>query len=238
MTRRKCYIHDFLVESQKLFDKAPTSKDAGLTPLVEGMSDISKLPGHLPNFDCYDGNPRNQGLVGVDGACVNKTLHMTPEEEILAVEVSPGVIRDPPCRAVIPKEVYIDPPRVYDDLQGIHITAAKRLGFHSKRLWMCSWGYSRLSSFQTLPKLIWCGSWECSLGQSLSNHGPHVFYRRKIGRASRPGKQFNLMIDEETFYNACHVWSRIILLKYGCDQALKVRKDNWLQHLGDVALSA
>ena len=98
-------------------------------------------------------------------------------------------------------------------------------------------GYSRPSRFHTLPKLIWCGSWGCNLGQSLSNHGPHVFYRRKIRRASRPGKQFNLAIDEEPLDNACHVWSRIILLKYGCGQALKVRKDNWLQHLGDVTLA-
>ena len=98
-------------------------------------------------------------------------------------------------------------------------------------------GHSRPNSFHTLPKLIWCGSWGCNLGQSLSNHGPHVLYRRKIRRASRAGKQFNLAIDEEPLGNACHVWSRIILLKYGCGQALKVRKDNWLQHLGDVALA-
>ncbi|GFT39970.1 hypothetical protein TNCV_1056061 [Trichonephila clavipes] len=44
-------------------------------------------------------------------------------------------------------------------------------------------------------------------------------------------------IDEEPLNNACHVWSRIILLKYVCGQALKVRKDNWFQHLGDVALA-
>ncbi|GFW36408.1 uncharacterized protein TNCV_3713261 [Trichonephila clavipes] len=55
--------------------------------------------------------------------------------------------------------------------------------------------------------------------------------------ANRPGKQFNLMIDEEPSDNLCHVWSRIILLKYDCGEALKVRKDNWLQHLGDVALA-
>ncbi|GFV81123.1 uncharacterized protein TNCV_2271071 [Trichonephila clavipes] len=95
----------------------------------------------------------------------------------------------------------------------------------------------RPSSFHTLPKLFWCGSCGCNLGQSLSNHGPHVFYRRKIRRASRSGKEFNLVIDEEPLDNACYVWSRIILLKYGCGQALKVRKDNWLQHLGDVALA-
>ncbi|GFW01691.1 uncharacterized protein TNCV_4086061 [Trichonephila clavipes] len=46
----------------------------------------------------------------------------------------------------------------------------------------------------------------CNLGQSLSNHGPHAFYRQKIRRASRPGKQFNLVIDEEPLDNACHVW--------------------------------
>ncbi|GFU54583.1 uncharacterized protein TNCV_3025311 [Trichonephila clavipes] len=53
----------------------------------------------------------------------------------------------------------------------------------------------------------------------------------------RSGEQFNLVIDEEPLDNACQVWSRIILLKYGCGQALKVRKDNWLQQLGDVALA-
>ncbi|GFW34255.1 uncharacterized protein TNCV_384711 [Trichonephila clavipes] len=97
--------------------------------------------------------------------------------------------------------------------------------------------YSRPSSFRKLPKLIWCGSWGSNLGQLLRNHGPHVFYQRKIWIASRPGKQFNLVIDEEPLDNACHVWSRIILLKYGCGQALTVRKDNWLQHLVDVAMA-
>ncbi|GFW28272.1 m-AAA protease-interacting protein 1, mitochondrial [Trichonephila clavipes] len=97
--------------------------------------------------------------------------------------------------------------------------------------------YSRPSSFHTLPKLFWWGSWRCNLGQSLSNHRPHVFYRQKIRRASRPGKQLNLVIDEEPLDKVCHVWSHIILLKYGCGHALKVRKDNWLQHLGDVALA-
>ncbi|GFU38466.1 uncharacterized protein TNCV_2434141 [Trichonephila clavipes] len=38
-------------------------------------------------------------------------------------------------------------------------------------------GYSRPNSFHSLPKLIWCGSWRCNLGQSLSNHGSHVFNR-------------------------------------------------------------
>ncbi|GFX06563.1 uncharacterized protein TNCV_3017971 [Trichonephila clavipes] len=86
-----------------------------------------------------------------------------------------------------------------------------------------------------LPKLIWCGSWG-KLGQSLSNHGPNVLYQRKIRRVSRPGKQFNLVIDEGPLHNACHVWSCFILLKYGCGQTLKVRKDNCLQHLGDVTM--
>ncbi|GFT11151.1 uncharacterized protein TNCV_1084991 [Trichonephila clavipes] len=99
-------------------------------------------------------------------------------------------------------------------------------------------GYRIPSSFLTLPKLIWCGSWGCNLVQSLSNHGPHVFYRRKIQRASRPRKQFNLVIDEESLDIACYVRSHIILLKYGGGQALKVRKDNWLQQLADVELAA
>ncbi|GFX61702.1 transposable element Tc1 transposase [Trichonephila clavipes] len=38
-------------------------------------------------------------------------------------------------------------------------------------------GYSRPSSFHLLPKLIWCGSWRCNLGQSLSNHEPQVAQR-------------------------------------------------------------
>ncbi|PRD28836.1 UNVERIFIED_CONTAM: hypothetical protein NCL1_31251 [Trichonephila clavipes] len=100
---------------------------------------------------------------------------------------------------------------------------------------MCFLEYGRPRSFHTLPKLIWCSSWGCNLGQSLSNHGPHVFCREKIRRESRPGKQFNLVIDEEPLDNACHVWL-CVMLKYGCGQALKVRKDNWLKHLGDVAL--
>ncbi|GFU56074.1 hypothetical protein TNCV_3405371 [Trichonephila clavipes] len=52
-----------LRKSQKLLKKAPTSKDAGLKPPMDGMSNISKYPGYLPDFTCYDGNPRNQGLV-------------------------------------------------------------------------------------------------------------------------------------------------------------------------------
>ncbi|GFT48222.1 uncharacterized protein TNCV_4023031 [Trichonephila clavipes] len=102
---------------------------------------------------------------------------------------------------------------------------------------MCSWGTADQAASTRCQKLIWCGSWGCNLGQSLSNHRPHVFYRRKIWRASRSGKQFNLVIDAKPLDNACHVWLRIIQLKYGCGQALKVRKDNWLHRLGNVALA-
>ncbi|GFS90534.1 uncharacterized protein TNCV_4097351 [Trichonephila clavipes] len=80
MTRRKWYTQDFLEESQKLFERAPTSKDAGLTPSAKGLSNIRKYPRRLPDIACYDGNPRNQGIVGIDGACVHKTLHMALEE--------------------------------------------------------------------------------------------------------------------------------------------------------------
>ncbi|GFU61663.1 uncharacterized protein TNCV_4522051 [Trichonephila clavipes] len=82
MTRRKWYTHDFLVESQKLLERAPNSKDAGLTLPAEGLPKISTpLP---PGWDiaCYDGNPRNQGFHGVDGSCVNRTLHMASDEEV------------------------------------------------------------------------------------------------------------------------------------------------------------
>ncbi|GFX29072.1 uncharacterized protein TNCV_2072231 [Trichonephila clavipes] len=87
LTRRKWYMNDFLAESQKLLERAPTSKDAGLQPPVEGLSNFSKYPWHLPDITCYYGNRRNQGLVGVNGACVNKALHMVPEEEVYAGEV-------------------------------------------------------------------------------------------------------------------------------------------------------
>ncbi|GFS71340.1 uncharacterized protein TNCV_5050781 [Trichonephila clavipes] len=80
MTRRKWYTHDFPAKSQKLFERVPTSKDAGLTSPAEGLTNISKCNGHLPDIAYYDGNPRNQGLVGVDEACVNK-IHMAPQEK-------------------------------------------------------------------------------------------------------------------------------------------------------------
>ncbi|GFX53768.1 uncharacterized protein TNCV_1597141 [Trichonephila clavipes] len=81
-TLRKWQTQDFLVESQKLLERAHTSKVAGLTPPAEGQSNTNKHPGHLPDIAFYDGNPCNQGLVGVDGTRVNKTLHMALEEEI------------------------------------------------------------------------------------------------------------------------------------------------------------
>ncbi|GFX06588.1 uncharacterized protein TNCV_3018221 [Trichonephila clavipes] len=82
MTRRKWYTHVFLAESQELLERAPTSKVAGLTPLADELLNIGTYPGHLPDIACYDGNPRNQSLVGVYGASVNETLHMASEEEI------------------------------------------------------------------------------------------------------------------------------------------------------------
>ncbi|GFX65540.1 hypothetical protein TNCV_5082761 [Trichonephila clavipes] len=61
----------------------------------------------------------------------------------------------------------------------------------------CVLGVQQIKQFQTLPKLIWCGSWGYNLGHSLRNQVPHVFYGQKIQRPSRPGKQFKLGIDEE-----------------------------------------
>ncbi|GFU75153.1 uncharacterized protein TNCV_2055961 [Trichonephila clavipes] len=72
---RKWCTHDFLAESQKLLEKAPTSKDAGLTLPADGKLNIGKYLGHLPDFACYDSNPRNQGLVRVGGACYATSAH-------------------------------------------------------------------------------------------------------------------------------------------------------------------
>ncbi|GFV48981.1 hypothetical protein TNCV_2164711 [Trichonephila clavipes] len=63
----------------------------------------------------------------------------------------------------------------------------------------------------------------CILGVQRTKQLPHVA-PVDLG-ASRPGKQFNLVIDEEPLDNVCQVWSCIMLLKYGCGQALKVSKD-------------
>ncbi|GFX36088.1 uncharacterized protein TNCV_4216101 [Trichonephila clavipes] len=63
-------------------------------------------------------------------------------------------------------------------------------------------GVQQTKQLPHVAKLIWCCSWGCNLVQSLSNHGPHVFNRLKIWRASRPVKQFNLVIDEEPLDNA------------------------------------
>ncbi|GFX68949.1 hypothetical protein TNCV_683081 [Trichonephila clavipes] len=61
----------------------------------------------------------------------------------------------------------------------------------------------------------------CVLGVQQTKQLPHVDKVDLIRRASRPGRQFNLVIGEEPLDNACHVWSRIILLKYGCGQGKK-----------------
>ncbi|GFV72080.1 uncharacterized protein TNCV_2460131 [Trichonephila clavipes] len=80
MTRRKWYTYDF--PAHNLLERASTSKYESLTPPTDGRSNISKYPGNLPDIACYNGNPRKQGLVGVDRACVNKTLRMAAEEEV------------------------------------------------------------------------------------------------------------------------------------------------------------
>ncbi|GFV84205.1 uncharacterized protein TNCV_3038651 [Trichonephila clavipes] len=109
MTRRKWYMHDFLAESQKLLEEVPTSKDAGFTPSAEGMLNISKYLGILPDFVCYDGNPRNQGLVGVDRAWVNKTFHMAPIERSLSRRGQasvPANLQDRPAQSITLDMIY------------------------------------------------------------------------------------------------------------------------------------
>ncbi|GFS97752.1 uncharacterized protein TNCV_2559011 [Trichonephila clavipes] len=90
MTPRKWYTHDLFAELQKLLERAPTSKDAGLTPPAEGLLNISKYPGHLPDIACYDGNLHNQDLGRIELACVNKTLQMAPEGKVYVGEVRPA----------------------------------------------------------------------------------------------------------------------------------------------------
>ncbi|GFU69369.1 uncharacterized protein TNCV_3210331 [Trichonephila clavipes] len=82
MIRKKWYTQEFLAESEKLLETAPTTKDAGLTPPTEGLSSLSKYPGHLPDIACYHGNLRNQSLVGVDWTCVNMTFHNSLDKEV------------------------------------------------------------------------------------------------------------------------------------------------------------
>ncbi|GFX05601.1 hypothetical protein TNCV_3435051 [Trichonephila clavipes] len=72
----------FLRNHKNCSNERPPAKMQASHRRPEGLSNISKSPGHPPNIACYDGNPCNQALVGVDGNCVNKSLHMAPEEEI------------------------------------------------------------------------------------------------------------------------------------------------------------
>ncbi|GFT38952.1 hypothetical protein TNCV_388171 [Trichonephila clavipes] len=46
-----------------------------------------------------------------------------------------------------------------------------------QRYFGCVLGIQQTKQLPQFPKLIWCGRGGCNLGQSLSNHGPHVFYR-------------------------------------------------------------
>ena len=91
---RKWYTHDSHVESQKLLEKASISNDAGFTSMAKWAANIREYPGHLSNIACYDGNPRNQILIGVDWICVNKTLLMASEQ---SRQEMPGECLDNNC---------------------------------------------------------------------------------------------------------------------------------------------
>ncbi|GFU44242.1 hypothetical protein TNCV_2151961 [Trichonephila clavipes] len=84
----------------------------------------------------------------------------------------------------------------------------------------CVLGVQQTKQLPHVAKVVLVWQLGCYLCQSLNNHGPHV----KDPEREPARKQFNLVIDEEPLDNACHVWSRIILLKYGCGEALKVGK--------------
>ncbi|GFT58014.1 hypothetical protein TNCV_3415691 [Trichonephila clavipes] len=76
---------DYLAESQKLLERAPTSKDTGIPPPSEGMIYISKYPGYLPDIACYNGHPRTKASSESTGPCCldsYMTLHMAPEEDL------------------------------------------------------------------------------------------------------------------------------------------------------------
>ena len=49
--------------------------------------ELREYAGYILNIACYDGNRRNQVIIRVDGACVNKTLQMAPEDEIYTGEI-------------------------------------------------------------------------------------------------------------------------------------------------------
>ncbi|GFU78224.1 alpha-2 adrenergic receptor [Trichonephila clavipes] len=68
------------------------------------------------------------------------------------------------------------------------LTHAFGIDSNSKRLWMCSCGVQQTKKLPHAAKVDVVWQLGCNLGQSLSNHEPHVFYWRKIHKASRPGK--------------------------------------------------
>ncbi|GFU99894.1 uncharacterized protein TNCV_1257431 [Trichonephila clavipes] len=110
-----------------------------------------------------------------------------------------------PCRYL--DVLYIDASSILKQLFALQISGNMLTKYQMIKfivfceVWFLPESVARVAALPTLPKLIWCGSWGCNLGQSLSNRGQRVFYRRKIRRASRPGKHFNLVICEEPVTN-------------------------------------
>ncbi|GFX00067.1 hypothetical protein TNCV_3080631 [Trichonephila clavipes] len=81
MTRRKWYTQEFLRNHKNCSKEHPSAKMQASYCRWRDCQTLAK-PRESPDIACYDGNPRNPGFVGVNGACVNKTLLMAPEEEV------------------------------------------------------------------------------------------------------------------------------------------------------------
>ncbi|GFX02839.1 uncharacterized protein TNCV_4438211 [Trichonephila clavipes] len=175
-----------------------------LAPLISSLS-YHPTPNHPPGISCSFDVPVGLG-------CLDLLFFCRPCQSQLISSLTPW---EPMSRCTFEVPARISSRRCWRSPLP-HTSALIQRDFG------CVLGVQQTKQISHVTKvdLVWqLGG--CNLGQSLSNHGPHVFYRRKIRRTSRPGKQFNLVIDEEPLDNACHVWSRIILLKYGCGQALK-----------------
>ncbi|GFV16067.1 hypothetical protein TNCV_1191321 [Trichonephila clavipes] len=88
-------------------------------------------------------------------------------------------------------EVWLLPKSVARVANILEFTAATRLGINSKGLWMClevqqTKQLSHVAKFD----LVW--QLECNVGQTLSNHGEHVFLSAKDPECE-PASRSNLI---------------------------------------------
>ncbi|GFV52166.1 hypothetical protein TNCV_5070871 [Trichonephila clavipes] len=86
-----------------LNERSPAKMQTSNSP-VEGLSNINKYPGNLSDIVCYDGDSRNQGLVGDDWACVNKTRRKRRKKS--RQESVPTNLPDHPVQSIAPDMTY------------------------------------------------------------------------------------------------------------------------------------